>query len=70
MKDSEYKLSKSDCLKLLAEIEEAIEKTGQAMGYGDDKDVKFNDSFRRGKLQAYKYCLGRIESMMRWKGII
>lgn len=70
MKDNEHKLSKSDCLKLLAEVEKAIEKTEQSMGCGSDEDVKLNDCFRRGKLQAYRYCLGRIESMMRWKGML
>jgi hypothetical protein len=63
-------LTKADCLRLLSDIECAIDATVSAMGMGlDHKSRHEGDIKRQGKLQAYEYCKGRLLAMMRWKSI-
>lgn len=62
-------LTRGDVLSVLVDIERGIENTKAAMGQGDDRDRHLNDTFRRGKLQAYQYAKQQLLAMANWKGM-
>jgi len=55
--------TKADVMKILAELEGAVEKNQIAQVEHGLSDI------REGKIRAYRYAISRIKSMAQWKGI-
>lgn len=63
-------LTRADVLMVLADIEQAVEKTTVAMGAGfTEQEIKANDLLRTGKLKAYAYVRELLLNKARWKGM-